>query len=152
MTSRYLQGSTVCSRLRCWDRLCVKCTTCTVLKILVVKIRLKHFLHDEYDWYRLKLLFHLVVSSLCHYMFRSVVRISMQSGSGHCVCAVMYRSLLPAPISELRVWHSYVTNNVHFVGTINWICWTLSVLCGVFTLSDFSAVDPSPVSEEWLSY
>jgi hypothetical protein len=56
----------------------------------MVKIWLKHFLHNKCDLYRLKLLLRLVVEtcSLWHYMLRSVVRISVQGGSGHCVYAV----------------------------------------------------------------
>jgi hypothetical protein len=52
----------------------------------MVKIRLKYFLHNRYDLlYELKLLLQLVVetSTLWHYMFRSLVRISVQSGSSH---------------------------------------------------------------------
>jgi hypothetical protein len=64
-------------------------------------------------------------SSLWHYMFKSVVRMSGQGGSGHCVmlCRVSepaaYMVHLYQNMSQLRVQHSYVTNNVHLVGIIN---------------------------------
>jgi hypothetical protein len=60
----------------------------------MVKMRFKHFLHNEYDLYKLQS-FRLVVetSSLWHYMFWSLVRISIQGGLGPLVCSVVYRSL-----------------------------------------------------------
>jgi hypothetical protein len=53
----------------------------------MVKIWLKYFLLNKYDLYKLKLLLRLVVetSSLWHYMFRPLGRISIQGGSGPCV-------------------------------------------------------------------
>ena len=53
---------------------------------------IKIFLVNKYYLYGLKLLFRLAVetSSLWLYMFRSVVRISVQGGSGHCVYVVLY--------------------------------------------------------------
>jgi hypothetical protein len=50
----------------------------------MVKIILKYFLHNKYDLCRLKLLLQLVVKtcSLWHYMFRSLMGISIQRGSG----------------------------------------------------------------------
>jgi hypothetical protein len=78
----------------------------------MVKIWLKYFLHNKYGLYKLKLLLQLVVetSSLCHYMVRSVVRISVQGGS--CRCVMLCRVTQPAA-------YLYVTNNVHLVGTRN---------------------------------
>ena len=51
---------------------------------------IKYFLHNKYDLYKLKLLLWLLVetSSLWRYVFWSLVRISIQGGSGHCVYAV----------------------------------------------------------------
>jgi hypothetical protein len=75
VTGYCLESSTVCNRLLCWYRLCIKHTKCTVLKTLF-KIWLQHFLHNKYDLYKLKLLLRLVVEtcSLWHYMFWSLVR------------------------------------------------------------------------------